>query len=81
MATNFNKSNKYMATNVRNSHDMREVRLVGYSATKGYTFKDVSDGFTFNCKYSTIGPITGDTQAVDIRRGGSHYKVCTDSAH
>lgn len=81
MATNFNKTNKYTATNVRNNHDTREVRFIAYSATNGYMFEDVSNGFTFNCKYANVGPITGDTQVVDIRRGGTHYKVCTDSAH
>ena len=79
--TNFNKTDKYTATNVRDSHDTREVRFVTYSAANGYMFEDVTDGFTFNCKYSNVGPITGHIQVVDIRRGGSHYKVATDSAH
>jgi hypothetical protein len=81
MATNFNKSNKYTAINIRNSHDTREVRLVGYSTANGYMFEDVTDGFAFSCKYANVGPITGHTQVVDVRRGGSHYKVATDSAH
>ena len=62
MATNFNKTNKYTATNVRDSHDTREVRFVAYSAANGYMFEDVTDGFTFNCKYANVGPITGHIQ-------------------
>ena len=77
--TNFSKFNAYIAVNTRDHTDNRIVRLVSVN-DNGYTFMDVCDGFTFVCGSVNVGAYTGHTQAVDVRRNGTHYKVSTKDA-